>query len=115
MGWAINHIKKLLSGKDVSFRPAGPSMAGLIDSGDTVYIEPVSRATLPILVGDIVLCKVKGKEYLHRVKAIKGNQYQIANARGKINGWISINKIYGICTDIKCGQSLIKKSKIQRV
>lgn len=118
MGWAIYHIKKLQAGKDVSFRPAGNSMAGIIDNGDTVYIEPVSKTTLPLLVGDIVLCKIKGKEYLHRIKAIKGKQYQIGNARGKINGWITMNAIYGVCTDIeskgsKRDESPIKMSKLR--
>jgi len=28
-------------------------------------------------VGDIVLCKVNGKQYLHLVKAIQGKRYQI--------------------------------------
>ncbi len=107
MGWAIHHIKKLQAGKNVSFRPAGRSMAGLIDGGDTVYIESVSKVTVPILVGDIVLCKVKGREYLHKVLAIKGNQFQIGNARGRTNGWITINAIYGICTDIQ--KKYIKK------
>lgn len=100
MGWAINHIKKLQARQIVQFKPRGNSMSGVIESGDTVMIEPISKETLPLLCGDIVLCKVKGKEYLHRIKAIKGKQFQIGNTHGKINGWITINSIYGVCTDI---------------
>jgi hypothetical protein len=46
-------------------------------------------------VGDIVLCKVAGNEYLHIVKAIQDGCYQIGNNRGFINGWIGSNSIYG--------------------
>ncbi len=106
MGWAVNHIKKLQAGKIVQFKPRGNSMSGYIESGDSVMVEPISKATLPLLVGDIVLCRVKGNEYLHKIKAIKGKQFQIGNARGKINGWITINSIYGVCIDIT-GQKYI--------
>jgi hypothetical protein len=46
-------------------------------------------------VGDIVLCKVNGREYLHLVKAIQGPRFQIGNNRGHINGWVSANAIFG--------------------
>jgi hypothetical protein len=46
-------------------------------------------------VGDIVLCKVNGREYLHLVKAIQGPRFQIGNNRGRINGWVSANAIFG--------------------
>jgi hypothetical protein len=32
----------------------------------------------------------------HLVKAIKNNRFLIGNNHGKINGWISINNIFGI-------------------
>jgi hypothetical protein len=51
-------------------------------------------------VGDIVLCKVHGNEYLHIVKAIQGGRFQIGNNRGLINGWIGPNGIYGRCVRI---------------
>jgi hypothetical protein len=34
-----------------------------------------------------VLCKVRGAEYLHLVKAIQGSRFQIGNNRGHVNGW----------------------------
>ena len=48
-----------------------------------------------LAVGVIVLCKVSGSEYLHLVKAIQGERFQIGNNRGHINGWVGPNAIYG--------------------
>jgi hypothetical protein len=31
------------------------------------------------------------------VKAIQGGRFQIGNNRGRINGWISANAIFGKC------------------
>jgi hypothetical protein len=58
-----------------------------------------SRSTrLKIEVDDIVLCKVKGHEYLHLLKAIHGPRFLIGNNRGGTNGWITSNAIFGRCT-----------------
>jgi hypothetical protein len=73
-------------------------MKGKVESGQLVTIEPVSERQLQ--KGDIVLCKVNGSQYLHLIKAINGERYQIGNNIGKINGWISQNSIYGICINI---------------
>ena len=99
MGWAVNHIKKLQDGETVQFRPHGNSMKGKINSGNLVTVEPIDDQE--IKKGDIVLCKVNGRDYLHLVKAIKGKQYQIGNNRGHINGLVSIGAIFGICTKIE--------------
>ncbi len=99
MAWATNHIKKLLAGETIQFKPRGNSMKGKINSGNLVTVEPVNNQKLK--KGDIVLCKVKGREYLHLIKAIRGKQYQIGNNRGRINGWISIEAIFGFCTKIE--------------
>jgi len=84
MGWAAGHIAKLRSGETVAFRPRGNSMSPRIKSGQLCTVEPVDPTTLQD--GDIVLCKVRGMEYLHLVKAIQGDRYQIGNNRGHING-----------------------------
>jgi hypothetical protein len=68
-------------------------MTGKIESGQLCTVEPVDAGTLD--VGAIVLCRVKGSEYLHLVKAISGGRFQIANSRGRINGWISSGAIFG--------------------
>ena len=93
MGWAGGHIAKLRAGETVSFRPRGNSMSGKIESGQLCTVAPVDPGTLE--VGDIVLCKVNGREYLHLVKAIQGPRFQIGNNRGRINGWVSANAIFG--------------------
>lgn len=93
MGWATGHIAKLKAGLVVSFRPRGGSMAPRIESGQLCTVEPVDVAT--ICVDDIVLCKVNGNEYLHFVKAIQGQRFQIGNNRGGINGWIGPNSVFG--------------------
>ena len=99
MGWATQYIASLAMGKTVSFRPRGNSMAGKIESGQLCTVEPLGEASLE--VGDIVLCKVNGREYLHLVKAIQGDRYQIGNNRGHINGWVGRRAIYGRCIRVE--------------
>ncbi|MBE7169024.1 MAG: S24/S26 family peptidase [Williamsia sp.] len=98
MSWATHYIDKLKSGETVQFRPRGNSMTGEINSGQLVTVEPINDRGLK--KGDIVLCKVNGSQYLHLIKAIQGERFQIGNNQGKINGWITRNSIYGICIDI---------------
>lgn len=98
MGWATGYITKLKAGETVSFRPRGNSMTGKIESGQLCTVTPVIPDSLK--VGDIVLCKVNGKEYLHLIKAIRSPQFQIGNNRGHINGWVSAKSIYGRCVAV---------------
>jgi len=74
-------------------------MSGKIESGQLCTVEPVDPTTLE--VGDIVLCKVNGYEYLHLIKAIQGPRFQIGNNRGRINGWVSQSAIYGKCVSVE--------------
>jgi hypothetical protein len=99
MGWATAYIEKVRGGESVSFRPRGHSMSGKIDSGQLCTVEPVDPTALR--VGDIVLCKVNGREYLHLVKAIQGERFQIGNNRGRINGWVSAGSIFGLCVKVE--------------
>jgi hypothetical protein len=99
VGWASHHIEKLRAGETVSFRPRGHSMKGRIESGQLCTVAPIDPATLE--VGDVVLCRIRGNEYLHVVKAIQGGRYQIGNNRGMINGWVGANCIYGKCVRIE--------------
>lgn len=91
MGWATGYIARLQAGETVSFRPRGTSMTPRIMSGQLCTVEPVHLSALA--VGDVVLCKVAGSEYLHLVKAIQGERVQIGNMRGRINGWT--RSVYG--------------------
>src|SRR5262245_40532723 len=99
MGWATAYIDRLQNGETVSFRPRGNSMTGKIESGQMCTVVPVAPESLK--VGDIVLCKVNGNQYLHLVKAIQGPRFQIGNNRGRINGWITAGAIYGRCTRVE--------------
>ena len=98
MGWATELIAKLQAGQTVQFRPRGHSMKGKIESGQLCTVAPV---TDELKVGDIVLCKVNGKQYLHLIKAVQGGRYQIGNNRGRVNGWVSRNGIYGKCVRVE--------------
>ena len=98
MGWANGYIDGLLRGETVRFRPRGNSMSGKIESGQLVTVVPLADKMLG--VGDIVLCKVNGTQYLHLVKAVSGERFQIGNNRGRINGWISRRNIFGICIEV---------------
>jgi hypothetical protein len=73
-------------------------MSGKIESGQLVTVRPVGDR-VPKL-GDVVLCKVNGYQYLHLVKAVSSERFQIGNNRGKINGWTSRRSIFGIVTDV---------------
>jgi hypothetical protein len=98
VGWATGHIAKLRQGETVQFRPRGDSMKGKIESGQLVTVVPAPES---LAVGDIVLCKVNGREYLHLIKAIQGDRFQIGNSRGRINGWIGRSAIYGKCVRVE--------------
>jgi hypothetical protein len=74
-------------------------MSGKIESGQLCTVEPVDVSMLR--VGDIVLCKVNGNQYLHLIKAVQGRRFQIGNNKGRINGWVSANSIYGRCTRVE--------------
>jgi len=99
MSWATYYIEKLKKGEKVQFRPRGNSMKGKVNSGQLVTVEPMQNYTPKI--GDVVLCKVNGNQYLHLIKAIQGERYQIGNNIGRINGWIGRNSIFGICIDVQ--------------
>jgi len=99
MGWATGYIARLAEGETVQFRQRGNSMMGKIESGQLCTVVPVDSGLLK--VGDIVLCKVNGRQYLHLVKAIQGSRFQIGNNRGRINGWVSAKSIYGRCTQVE--------------
>src|SRR5262245_21227509 len=93
MGWASFHIVKLQAGETVSFRPRGNSMSPRIESGQLCTVKPVDPTTLR--VGDVVLCRVRGAEYLHIVKAIQDGRFQIGNNRGHVKGWVGSSGIFG--------------------
>ena len=100
MGWATQYIAKLQEGETVQFRPRGNSMVGKIESGQLCTVEPIDNPDT-LAVGDIVLCKVNGRQYIHLIKAIQRKRFQIGNNRGRINGWISANSVFGKCIRVE--------------
>jgi len=100
MGWATNYIAKLKNGETVQFRPRGGSMSGRIESGQLVTVAPVAEG-VSLQPDDIVLCTVNGNQFLHIIKAKRGDcQFLIGNNRGGINGWTSADRIFGRVTAI---------------
>ena len=87
-------------------------MKGKIESGQLVTIEPVGGRVLS--KGAIVLCRVKGKHFLHLIKETRFDGFSnppapqpeptsflIGNNRGGINGWVRRDAIYGLCTKVE--------------
>ncbi len=93
----VEHLKNGEVCKVIGF---GQSMTPILKSGQPVICKPVSEET-ELNKNDIVLCKVKGKYYLHKILSIKnGVRYQISNNHGHVNGTISRNNIYGKVVEI---------------
>jgi protein involved in polysaccharide export with SLBB domain len=91
---------RALAGQTVTFRPRGSSMTGLVDDGAEVVVAPCHPARLE--PGDVVLVKVAGTVYLHKVSAVDPgrSRVQIANNRGRVNGWAGWAKVAGICVAV---------------
>lgn len=89
------YVRLLATGQPVEFRPRGSSMQPLIRSGQLVRLEPID-----FKVDDIVLAHVHGQLFLHLVAAIEGNRVQVRNSHGRVNGWTTRDRVYGVCTAI---------------
>ncbi|HZS44674.1 MAG TPA: S24 family peptidase [Blastocatellia bacterium] len=98
MSWAKYAKEALARGETTQIRPRGHSMKGKVNDGDLVTLEPCDTETLQ--VGDIVLVRVHGTDYLHLIKAINKDRFLIGNNRGEVNGWVGHNCIYGKATKI---------------
>lgn len=99
MSWAKYPKEALARGETVQIKPRGHSMKGKVNDGDLVTVEPCDPSTLT--VGDIVLVRVHGNDYLHLVKAMDKERFQIGNNRGGINGWVGLHSIYGKVTKVE--------------
>jgi len=99
VSWATFAKEALRRGETVQVRPRGHSMTGKVNDGDRVTLAPCDPDTLK--VGDIVLVRVHGTDYLHLIKAINQGRFLIGNNRGGTNGWVGKNAIYGIAIAIE--------------
>ena len=95
----VQTIEKLKSGKTCLVQGFGQSMTPILKSGQVCKVVPITEDTI-LKKNDIVLCKVKGHIYLHKISAISGNRYQISNNHKHINGWVSRNCLYGKVVEI---------------
>lgn len=68
-------------------------MTGRINKGDRVEVAPLLRDPMK---NDVVLCVVRGSQYLHIVTAVRNGSYMISNNKGHQNGWTSRQQIYGL-------------------
>lgn len=92
---------RVAAGATVDFRPTGSSMVPLVRSRQLVTVAPVDPGKVE--TGDIVLARVAGTVYLHLVSAVdtaKG-RIQISNNRGRVNGWTTHARVYGICVAVE--------------
>lgn len=92
--------QKLKDGETCLVIGVGNSMTPVLKSKQMVKVCP-TKDCLPLCKGDIVFAKVNGYFYLHKIGAIKNDkQYQITNNHGHINGWVTIDNIYGKVVEI---------------
>ncbi|MFE6064006.1 S26 family signal peptidase [Streptomyces sp. NPDC056431] len=91
---------RVSGGATVTFRPSGSSMVPLIRSRQQVVVAPVDPSKVE--VGDIVLARVAGTVYLHLVSSVDParKRVQISNNRGRVNGWTSHARVFGICVAV---------------
>ena len=107
--------ERLQSGESVSYRSSGWSLHPKVDSGDECLYDPVTEPE-EVKVNDIVFCQVKPtwRFYAHVVKKKveewvdaddykKGHKvtFSISNLRGYVNGWCTMETIYGKLVQIK--------------
>lgn len=92
-------VEKLKSGKTCLVQGFGQSMTPILKSGQVCKVEPATEDMI-LKKNDIVLCKVNGHVYLHKITAINGNRYQISNNHKHVNGWVGKSNIYGKVTEI---------------
>lgn len=112
MGWAAHAIPRLQAGETVVLRPRGHSMAGRVSDGDYVTVVPCGDAEPQ--VGEIVLVKVKGREYLHLIKARQGERYLIGNNRGGLNGWVGRAAIFGRAVRVESPRAYAQRLQGER-
>ena len=99
MTWADGAIEALRSGRVATVRPHGNSMAGRVEDGQVVALDPPASAG--VLVGDVVLVRVRGRVLLHLVKAADGRRFLIGNNRGGVNGWVGPDAVYGVAVGLR--------------
>lgn len=89
-GW-----RQLAGGAEcVVIEPRGHSMEPLIRDRELVTIRRLAPEE-PLQAGDIVLVRVRGHVYLHKVSAVDRHRVQISNNHGHVNGWTGRMNVVG--------------------
>lgn len=92
-------VIELGKGREVQIPAPGNSMAPLVKNGQRIVLSPIEGEAEK---GDIVLAKISGHYYIHKVSGIRRTKssilYQISNQSGHVNGWT--NQVYGKVTKI---------------
>lgn len=91
-------VAELSAGNSVSLKPHGQSMVPIIKSGEKITLSPIEGFTLQ--KGDVVLAKVNGRYFIHKITALSGDRVQISNNHGHVNGWTSLKQVFGIVTQV---------------
>ena len=92
-------IARLQAGEVVEgYKEGGNSMVPIIRHRQPVTLAPVDTSKLER--GDVVLVKVRGRVYTHKVIGLREGQAQIGNNHGGVNGWTSLSNVYGIVTHV---------------
>jgi hypothetical protein len=87
--------RQLMKGAEkITIHPRGHSMEPLIMDRQEVTIHRLREDDV-LSPGDVVLAKVRGHIYLHKISAISGARIQISNNHGHVNGWTTRDKIAG--------------------
>jgi hypothetical protein len=82
--------------ESVTFCPQGGSMTPRIKSGQEITVHRL-KADDELEIGDVVLARVHGQYYLHKIIGIDDhrNRLCIGNNHGGVNGWTTREKVYG--------------------
>ena len=92
-------LERLARGETVEgYKEPGNSMVPIIHHREPVTLAPVDTSKLK--KGDVVLAKVGGRFYTHKVVAVQGDRVQIGNNHGHVNGWTSRDQVYAIVTEV---------------
>jgi hypothetical protein len=91
-------VARLKAGEKVINKEGGNSMTPIIASRQPVTIEAVDTSKLE--KGDIVYVKVRGRVVTHLVWSVRQGQVLIGNNHGHPNGWVTLDNVYGIITEI---------------
>lgn len=94
MSETFAYLRLLEGAGEVTIRPRGRSMEPLIRDRQQVTIVRLDAEDV-LVPGDVVLARVKGHVYLHKVTAVDGDRVQISNNHGHVNGWAHRDRVVG--------------------